>query len=387
MPTYATPGIAIEESGAGPRPIEGVATSTAAFIGVAARGGARARLVGSLAEFESHYGPVTPLRRAFLGRAVQGFFANGGTRAWIVRVPATRGRFTAAAFIGGGATRARFLRGLAALAEIDEMLLVAVPDLMHPRMAPAERAMLRVALIAQAEAKRDRIVLLDPPAGDRALGRDDPAIAAIDSAFAAVFGPWLAVADAAGGRGLLPPSGHVAGAIARADGEAGVHRSPAGAALLDVLEPEFALGEADQDRLNPVGLNALRVLPGRGLVVWGARLRTGDPEWRYIAVRRLAIHVERSIAKGLGWIVFETNDEPLWAQVRGLVEAFLLGLWRRGALVGRTADAAFFARCDRSTMTQADIDSGRLVCMIGIAPAKPAEFVILRIGAWTRRDP
>lgn len=385
MPSHLTPGVYVEERAAGPTPIAGVEMSTAAFVGITAKGSYRARCVASLAEFERFYGPVPSLSHTFLGRAVQGFFANGGRRAWIARVPATRGKFTAAAFIGGRAPGGRFLRGLAALGEIDAALIVAAPDLSHPRMAVHERAMLRMAMIEQAEAKRDRIVLLDAPADDRSLGLGDAAFETIDSPFVAVYGPWLSVAQADGTTGALPPSGHVAGVIARVDAERGVHKSPSGP-VVDALGVEIMLSTAEQDELNARGFNALRVFAGRGLQVWGVRLRCSDPAWRYIAMRRFAIFIERSVTKGLGWVVFEPNDEPLWALVRRHVEDFLLGLWRDGALVGVTPAEAFFVRCDRSTMTQGDIDSGRLACMIGFAPLKPAEFVVVRIGVWARHE-
>ncbi len=367
--------------------IEAVPSSTAAFIGITARGSYRARLITSHVEFQRAYGEAQPLDRSYLGRAIHGFFANGGTRAWIARVPASRGKFTAAAFIGGIVPRGRYLRGLVALGEIDEMLLVAAPDLSHPRMAPAERVTLRAAMIAQAEARRDRIVILDAPAGDRALGRDRPDFKAINSGFTAVYGPWLAVVQPDGTTGLLPPSGHVAGVIARVDAERGVHKAPGGVAIVDATGLEFAATSSEQESLTAAGFNLLRAFTGRELQVWGVRLRSDDPEWRYLNVRRLAIHIERSIAKGLAWAAFEPQDAALWARVRGLVENFLVTLWRGGALLGHKPEQAFFARCDRSTMTQADIDAGRLICVIGIAPLRPAEFVILRIGIWTHRDP
>jgi uncharacterized protein len=382
-PRAGRPGVVIAEMAVAPT-ITGIDTASAAFIGVTARGPYKPRLVRSLAEFERAFGPVQALAQAFLGRAVQGFFANGGSRAWIARVAASRGRFKATAFLGTGL---RAPRGLAAIGAIDEMLLLAAPDLVHPRMAPAERAEIRGAMIAQAETRRDRIVLLDAPQGDRRLGMDDAGLTAIDSRNAAIYGPWLSVTDAGGMPGLLPPSGHVAGIVARVDGERGVHKAPAGETIRDVLALEFDLARAEQDGLNPRGFNLLRRIEGRGLQVWGARTRSVDPEWRYISVRRLAMAIESSLTRGLAWVVFEPNDEPLWARVRHAVVDHLTTRWREGALLGQRAADAFFVRCDRSTMTQADIDSGLLVCEIGFAPLKPAEFVIVRIGVWTRRDP
>jgi len=387
MPNFVPPGVFVEETGGGAKPIAGVAISTAAFIGVSQRGSYRARLVTSLAEFERSYGAVQPVARSYLGRAVHGFFANGGRRAWVARVAATRGKFTAVSFIGETPTGSRFARGLTALGEIDEMLLVAAPDLSHPRMEAAERARLRAALVAQAQTRRDRVVLLDAPSGDRGLGKDDPAFQTLDSSYAAVYGPFLSVAQSDGTSALLPPSGHVAGVIARIDEERGVHKAPAGVTIVDALGLEFAVTSGEQDALTAAGFNAVRELPGRGLQIWGVRLRTSDPEWRYLNIRRLAIFLERSIAKGLAWVVFEPNDEPLWTRVRGLVEDFLLESWRAGALLGARPENGFFVRCDRSTMTQAEIDAGRLICVIGIAPLRPAEFVVIRVSVCRHRDP
>ncbi len=387
MPNFVPPGVFVEETGGGAKPIVGVAVSTAAFVGVSLRGSYRARLVTSLAEFERLYGAVQPVSRCYLGRAIQGFFANGGRRAWIARVAATRGKFTASSFIGETPTGRSFARGLAALGEIDEMLLVAAPDLAHARMAAADRTRVRAAMVEQAQTRRDRVVLLDAPAGDRRLGKDDPAFQSLDSSYAAIYGPFLSVAQSDGTSALLPPSGHVAGVIARVDDERGVHKAAGGVTIVDALGLEFAVTHGEQDALTAAGFNLQRELPGRGLQIWGARLRTSDPEWRYLNIRRLAIFLERSIAKGLAWVAFEPNDEPLWTRVRGLVEDFLLETWRAGALLGTRPEDGFFVRCDRSTLTQADIDAGRLICVIGIAPLRPAEFVVIRISVMTHRDP
>ena len=135
--------------------------------------------------------------------------------------------------------------------------------------------------------------------------------------------------------------------------------------------------------LNPIGVNCLRYLSGRGFRVWGARLASSDPEWKYVNVRRYFAYLERSIDKGTQWAVFEPNGDQLWANVREMIVNFIYAEWRGGALLGATPEEAFFVRCDRSTMTQNDLDNGRLVCLVGVAPLKPAEFVIFRIGQWT----
>ena len=176
-----------------------------------------------------------------------------------------------------------------------------------------------------------------------------------------------------------PPSGFLAGIYARTDVARGVHKAPANEVIRSIRGFESAISKREQDILNPENINVLRAFPGRGNRVWGARVLTSDPAWRYVNVRRLFIMIEESIDEGTQWVVFEPNDEPLWARVRQSVSRFLMTQWRIGALQGATADEAFFVVCDRSTMTQDDIDNGRLICEIGIAPVKPAEFVIFRI--------
>ena len=185
----------------------------------------------------------------------------------------------------------------------------------------------------------------------------------------------------------LAPSGHLAGIYARVDVERGVHKEPANEVVRGIrFKDGFVrdVSKREQDLLNPRNINALRNFPGRGQRVWGARVLTSDASWKYINVRRLFIFVEESIDEGTQWVVFEPNDEPLWARVRATITNFLTTVWRSGALEGTKPEEAFFVKCDLTTMTQADIDNGRLICIIGIAPVKPAEFVIFRIQQKTR---
>jgi phage tail sheath protein FI len=146
---------------------------------------------------------------------------------------------------------------------------------------------------------------------------------------------------------------------------------------------EFTITKGVQNILNPRGVNCLRVFPGRGILVWGARTLSINRLWQYIAIRRLFNYIEESIKRGTQWVVFEPNDEKLWARVRATITQFLTRVWKDGALMGTKPEEAFFVKCDRTTMTQDDIDNGRLICTIGIAPVKPAEFVIFRIVQWT----
>jgi uncharacterized protein len=180
---------------------------------------------------------------------------------------------------------------------------------------------------------------------------------------------------------VAPPSGHLAGIYARVDVERGVHKAPANELIRGIVQIDQTINKREQDLLNPfpININVLRFFPDRGNRVWGARVVTSDPEWKYINVRRLFIFLESSLTVGTQWVVFEPNDEPLWARVRASVSNFLTTVWRSGALQGATAAEAFFVKCDRTTMTQDDIDNGRLIILVGVAPVKPAEFVIFRI--------
>ena len=268
------------------------------------------------------------------------------------------------------------VQGLAALSDVAyrDIAVVAVPG------APSDVVR---AVVQHCEATRHRFVIVDAPSG-LPLGFD-PRSAIADSSYAALYTPWLIVADLVDSRQrrTVPPSGHVAGIYARTDSERGVHKAPANEVVQGVLGVTDAIDDHDQDALNPLGINALRNFPGRGLVVWGARTLSSDPQWKYVNVRRLCIYLERSIDEGTRWVVFEPNSEDVWKRVATLVQDFLYKVWRSGALQGSVPEQAFFVRCDRSTMTQSDVDNGRLICEIGVAPVRPAEFVIIRIGQRT----
>jgi phage tail sheath protein FI len=171
----------------------------------------------------------------------------------------------------------------------------------------------------------------------------------------------------------------MAGIWARSDDSRGVHKAPANEVVRGAIALELQLTKAEHDQLNPVGINCIRAFPGRGIRVWGARTLSSDPEWRYLNVRRLFNFIEESILEGTQWVVFEPNDHRLWDSVRRTVNAFLRRVWRDGALFGATADEAFYVKCDAENNTQDTIDAGQLIIDIGIAPVKPAEFVIFRI--------
>jgi hypothetical protein len=247
------------------------------------------------------------------------------------------------------------------------------------------------ALIAHAEARRAyRIAVLDTPPG-QIPGDERELRGQLDSRYAAMYYPWVVTPNpnARPGREdipreiALPPSGYVAGIYARNDVQRGVHKAPANEVVRSALRFEVDVNFGQQELLNPLGVNCLRLLSGRGYRVWGARLISSDPEWKYVSDRRYFNYLEASIDRGTQWAVFEPNGERLWANVRQTISDFLYNEWRSGALLGTTPEEAYFVRCDRSTMTQNDLDNGRLICLIGVAIIKPAEFVIFRIGQKT----
>jgi phage tail sheath protein FI len=279
--------------------------------------------------------------------------------------------------------------GLYALDEIDDIAIVAMPD--GAALGSDERhfvAMQR--LIQHCEQMRYRIAVVDGPA-NASMNEIREFRGKFDSKYAALYHPWIEILDpnerpaqgAPQRRLLLPPSGFVTGIYARSDIERGVHKAPANEVVRGLTRFEVNINKGRQDVLNPEGINALRFFEGRGNRVWGARTMSSDPEWKYVNVRRLFIYVEHSIDKGSQWAVFEPNGPRLWGNVRQMIEDFLLVMWRDGWLLGDKPEQAYFVRCDRTTMTQNDLDNGRMICLVGIAPVKPAEFVIFRIGQWT----
>ncbi|MFJ8073353.1 phage tail sheath family protein [Streptomyces sp. NPDC096176] len=512
MPTYLTPGVYVEEVQSGARPIEGVGTAVAAFVGFAERGSFHApTLVTSWDQYTQEFGGFT--EGTYLPHAVYGYFANGGGAAYVVRIggaaedasgpsangaqrkqdaravepvelggflvaakpgvsgvsvevadangdntpedrfkflvrrgeevvetyeastrknvkgylvnqarasklievteqrgatqsrpaagtvalpdapaaPATNGagevaRLDAAEYVGDSAART----GFGGLESIDEITMVAVPDLMSAYQrgdidAEGVRTV-QLAVISHCEQMGDRVAVLDAPPGLNAqqvrTWRNDEA--GYDSRYATLYYPWVRVFDPAAGRNTtVPPSGHVAGVWARSDAERGVHKAPANEVIRGAVDLEIRLSKGEQDLLNPIGVNCVRAFPGRGIRIWGARTLSSDPAWRYLNVRRLFNYLEESILLGTQWVVFEPNDDRLWASIRRNVTAFLQEEWRRGALFGRTAEEAFYVKCDRENNPQESIDQGRVVCEIGVSPVKPAEFVVFRLAQFS----
>jgi phage tail sheath protein FI len=286
----------------------------------------------------------------------------------------------------GGADADGGMRGLAQFEAIDEISLVAAPGSSWRESGTGDASLAEAVhdlLVAHAAAMRTRVALLDGPAG-QSLAEVFAMRARLDSSYAALYTPWISVADPATGHRLdLPPSAFVAGICARTDVERGVWRAPANEVVRLAVGFETSLTQDQCDLLSAAGVNCFRTFAGRGLRLWGARTVSSDPEWRYLHVRRYFAYLEHALDKGTQWAVFEPNAEPLWARLRTAVEEFMFAEWRRGALVGDRAEKAFFVRCDRTTLTQNDLDNGQLICVVGAAPTKPAEFVIFRIGQWT----
>ncbi len=524
MPTYATPGVYVEEVPARNKPIEGVSTSTAAFVGLAPGGPLnRPVQVSNWSQFERMYtDPANPgdgpfMEGAYLAHAVNGFFANGGTLCWVVRVSHTNGNgaaegraplpaasnpkeiallATAKAGVedyakvevtveppqpkaqgssadsgaddgkgsakddgaGNGSGSGKtytvtitagrqheefnhvattglatlesqlvefklgtedqelepspgtyFLsappvpvsdvttldlegnvtrrEGLGSLAAIEDISMVCVPDIMS--IAVHDGTALRDAqgkVIAHCEAMADRMAILDTPPDLIPSDALDWRVnqAGYDSKQATLYYPWLEVMNPLTGQPVLvPPCGHVAGIWARTDSTRGVHKAPANEAILSITGLGFQVTAAEQGDLNRSGLNCIRSFPGRGIRVWGARTISSDPEWRYVNVRRLFNYVSDSIMQGTQWAVFEPNDERLWIQLQIAVTNFLTIAWRNGALFGGKPEDAFYVKCDTETNPPEMIDAGQVTTEVGIAPVKPAEFVVFKISQYT----
>ncbi len=288
----------------------------------------------------------------------------------------------------GPASDADYTSALNRLLALEDISIVAAPG--ASAFAAPTPAAINQLLIGHAEARRAyRIAVLDtPPALEPGDVRTLKSL--IDSKYAALYYPWvrisnpLAATDPTQPREIhLPPSGFVCGIYARSDIQRGVFKAPANETVTGALGLQRDVRFGEQEVLNPLGINCIRALPNRGIRVWGARTLSSDPEWKYVNVRRYFLYLEASIDRGTQWAVFEPNGERLWANVRTTVTDFLYNEWVGGALLGTTPKEAFFVRCDRSTMTQNDLDNGRLICLVGVAALKPAEFVIFRIGQKT----
>ena len=293
---------------------------------------------------------------------------------------------TAVDFIGDPAART----GLGGLEALDDVRLVLCPDVLagyDGSDASKERVkQVQTAMIAHAERMRYRFAVLDTPPGLNAQqAREWRMYVNFDSSYAAMYYPWIKVADLSGSGStskLVPPSGHMVGVYNREDANRGVHKAPANQVVLGAVDVELQISKGEQDVLNPIGVNCIRSFPGRGIRIWGARTLSSNGAWRYVNVRRLFIMVEASLEAGLAWVVFEPNDNSLWAKVTRDVNSFLKVVWRNGALFGVTPEQAFYVKCDEELNPREIRDLGQLIIEVGMAPVKPAEFVIFRISQW-----
>jgi hypothetical protein len=394
-------GAHVEEQHLQQRLLRGVPTSVACAVGVTRTGpeaGAPVP-VRSLEELEALFGPALDEPPAeivaawsgweggrwwLLHEAVRGFFANGGRELWVARaVPAAAdgdlATLSPADFIDG---RDGMRRGVAALAAVEEAAVCFAPGIWSPAVLEA--------LIELCERRGDRFAILDPPAGaspQEVLDlRGELEARSPAATRAALYYPWLEVADAAGGsHTTVPPSGHVAGIYARVDRERGVWEAPANEEVRGASGLERRLTEGEIEALAPAGVNPVRELGGRGVRIWGGRTLASSGPWKYVNVRRYLTYLEQSLGRGTQWAVSEANDQRLWHHVESVAESFLMQEWLRGALQGTRPEEAFFARCDQTTMTREDIAGGLLICQVGVAPLRPAEFVTFRFAHRVRR--
>jgi phage tail sheath protein FI len=500
MPQYLSPGVYVEEVEAGSRPIEGVGTAVAAFVGLASRGAFnQPTLITNWSQFVQTFGDFH--EGSYLAHAVYGYFLNGGGSCFVVRVggsgpapsaqaeiPLGRGervlpfrvsaleagpagnnvtvevqdasepgednfklvvgrggkseevfdnvtvrrgkqnvatmvkaqsrliqleeigsgtavapapgskvtltggkaaapaRLSAEDYVGNAADRT----GFAGLEAVDTVTMLSVPDLMAAYKQGAidmeTVQAVQLAMIAHCELMADRVAILDPPPDYNAQQIREWRVdkARYDSKYATLYWPWIKVFDPLAGQGVfIPPSGHMAGIWARNDDTRGVHKAPANEVVRGAIDLELLLTKGEHDQLNPQGVNCIRAFPGRGIRVWGARTLSSDPAWRYLNVRRLFNYIEESVLEGTQWVVFEPNDMALWERVKRTINGFLVRVWRDGALFGATPAEAFYVKCDSETNPSEVIDAGQLVVEIGIAPVKPAEFVIFRIAQFS----
>jgi uncharacterized protein len=287
--------------------------------------------------------------------------------------------------------------GLEALAAVDEVAILAVPDAVNTALITddGERGTIVGNVLDQCEKLKDRFAILDVGPGEADVATIATKYVGRRSDYAAIYYPHLRILDPATRAPILvPPSGFVAGIYANNDVSRGVHKAPANYQVQGILtrdvQPgvgplEFAISKGQHDILNPQGVNVIRDFraTGQGIRVWGARTIASRPDWTYINVRRLFTYVEESVERSLQWVVFEPNSDPTWARLRRTVDTFLEQVWRDGALMGSTRQAAYFVRCDNSTMSTDDILNGRLICLIGLAAVRPAEFVVLRFSQKT----
>lgn len=377
MPRHSFPGVYVEERPSTDRGISPVATAVPIFIGYTQHNSDpnAPKQVDSFSAFTDHFGgDPAQSSGALLAPALWQFFLNDGGAALVLSIG-----------LEGDPVKAQdILAALIWLEGVPEGTLLLCPDAV--RLSPADRAEVNHAMLAHCAKTRRRFAILDVIGApdDKAVGEFRESVGNIDLDWGAAYAPMIST-SINGVEVKLPPSGATAGVYARTDGRWGVWKAPAGveASVTGVTGLAADISDQDQQRLLGNGgksINPIRKLDLYGNVVWGARTLSGDPDFKYVPTRRLAIFIEQSITRSLNWTVFEPNDEPLWRSVKDAIAGFLTALWREGALMGTTSDQAFNVRVGLGeTMTQEDIDAGRMIIQVAVAPVRPAEFIIIQI--------
>jgi phage tail sheath protein FI len=381
---YKSPGVHIESAGDRFIPLEAVETGVTAFLGVTEKGPAnQPTRVGSYDQYEKVFGAG----ESYLTTAVRGFFDNGGQSAYLINVAPEGGLDpTPDDFIGQQGT---VPRGLQLLERLEDLDLVIAPDLMtHYRKSvgfaePEHVLAVQRAMVEHCEKMHERFCLLDSLPGQSMQEAIDWR-GHFDTSHAAFYFPWVRVRSGENASVPVPASGHIAGAIARTDRSEGVHRAPAIQPIEGVIDVAQRVRKRDRDFCFDHRINTLAAFPGRGIRIWGARTLSSDQAFMQINVRRLFILIRKSVEKFAKWVVFEPNEPSLWKKIVRSCDVFLDELWQKGALVGNSREEAFYVKCDEETNPPQARDVGQLICEIGIAPVKPAEFIIVRIHQWTR---
>ncbi len=364
-PSYPAPGVYIEEIPSSPI-ITSVSTDITAFVGLTETkpAGEAPPLLHSFSDYQQHYGGFLPEslgQYGVLPHAVKSFFENGGIRCYIVSIiPEDTSNIVPDDFLGAGIQE---LEGL------QDISIVAVPGVYDTNIQQG--------IIDHCEAMKDRFAILDMPDTVEHVNDLHDHRNLFDSSFAAFYHPWLQAQDPVTGVSrYIPPSGAIAGIYGANDRTRGVHKAPANIPLNGITGLKYELTENEQQELNPYGINAIRYFPGRGTLVWGARTCSSKDEFKYVNVKRYMLYIHQSIREGTEWVVYEPNNEQLWAKVVQSVDNFLNSEWRNGSLMGTRPDQAYFVKMDRTTMTANDLAQGKKVMLFGVAAVKPAEFIV-----------
>jgi len=380
MTQYKTPGVYRED--VFPPPEIGLLTGVPAFIGYATQGPVDAeqqptpQVLTLSPQFTQYFG--VPQTNSYLSDVVRGFFANGGGLCYVLRLRENVDALPA------------LNQALERLESLESIDLVCAPDIMRPLQAGAppvasDAQQMQLALLNHCERLGNRIALLDAlpnlTTGEIVTQRQGLRSGGLSGINSALYYPWVWIPDANAdvGRKKIPPCGHIAGVYARSDQRIGVHKAPANEVLAEVLDVEVTLSDAQQGDLNPENINCIRSFPGRGIRIWGARTLSTDPAWTYVNVRRLFITAGRWIERTLAGVAFEPNDFLLWVRIERELRAYFGQLFRQGALKGGTEEDAFYVQCDAETNPPEVQDAGIVVTEIGLAPAIPSEFVVVRL--------